>query len=71
MNKAMKDLLQILAHSKAAGFHLRRAQQLSADRYQHDLANEFAAAHGALAPAEAKARATYGAAAQGAVPRAR
>ncbi|MDD5302978.1 MAG: hypothetical protein PHS14_07680 [Elusimicrobia bacterium] len=70
-NKAMRDLLQILAHSKAAGYHLRRAEQLSKDRYQHDLANDFMAAHGALAPAEAKAERTYGAAARGAVRRAR
>ena len=69
-NAAISDLLRILAHSKAAGYHLRRCEQLSRDRYQHDLAQDFATAHGSLAPAEAKAERTYGAAARGAIRRA-
>ena len=71
MNKAMADLLEILAHAKAADHHLRAAAEISRDLYQHQLGGEFNAVLAPLAPAQAHAEKIYGKAATAAVRRAR
>lgn len=71
MNKAMDELLQILAHQKAAAHHLAEAKRLSFKRYQHDIAGQLNTVQLALEGTYQSVELVYGKAARAAVRRAR
>lgn len=71
MTKALKDLLALVQHAKAARHHLERCKELAGDRFQWGLHGELEAVNVQLEALLPKVQRLYGAAVMGATRRAR